>query len=64
VVFGPPIDMSDIGPGPRKRRNREATDRIMGVLTAMVARVGGPAQEPPLGAPAPDIRGVKRVPGT
>lgn len=64
VVFGPPIDLSDIGPGPRKRRNREATDRIMGVLSAMVARAGGPAQAPPVGPPAPEIPGVKRPPGT
>jgi 1-acyl-sn-glycerol-3-phosphate acyltransferase len=64
VVFGPPIDMSDIAPGPRKHRNREATDRIMGVLSAMVARAGGPAQDPPLGSPAPETRGAKRLPGT
>jgi 1-acyl-sn-glycerol-3-phosphate acyltransferase len=64
VVFGPPIDMSDILPGPRKRRNREATDRIMGVLSAMVARVGGPVQDPPVGPPARETPGVKRIPGT
>jgi 1-acyl-sn-glycerol-3-phosphate acyltransferase len=53
VVFGPPIDFSDIAPGPRKRRNREATDKIMTVLAGMVAEVGGPVQDPPLGAPDP-----------
>ena len=63
VVFGPPIDMSDIAPGPRKRRNREATDRIMGVLCAMVARAGGPVQDPPVGPPDPGARRGKRVPG-
>ena len=49
VVFGPAIDMSEIAPGPRKRRNRQATDRIMTVLARMVADIGGPAQDPPLG---------------
>ena len=56
VVFGPPIDMSGIAQGPRKRRNREATDRIMGVLCAMVAQVGGPVQDPPVGPPDPVAR--------
>jgi 1-acyl-sn-glycerol-3-phosphate acyltransferase len=53
VVFGPPIDLSDVLAGPRKARNRAATDRIMTVLAAMVAEAGGPAQDAPLGAPAP-----------
>jgi 1-acyl-sn-glycerol-3-phosphate acyltransferase len=56
VVFGPAIDMSDIPPGPRKRRNRDATDRIMTVLAGMVADAGGPVQDPPLGAPDPRPR--------
>jgi 1-acyl-sn-glycerol-3-phosphate acyltransferase len=63
VFFGPPIDMSDIAPGPRKRRNREATDRIMGVLCAMVARAGGPVQDPPMGPPDPGARRAVLVPG-
>jgi 1-acyl-sn-glycerol-3-phosphate acyltransferase len=63
VFFGPPIDMSDIAPGPRKRRNREATDRIMGVLCAMVARAGGPVQDPPVGPPDPEARRAVLVPG-
>jgi 1-acyl-sn-glycerol-3-phosphate acyltransferase len=63
VVFGPPIDMSDIAPGPRKRRNREATDRIMGVLCAMVARAGGPVQDPPVGSPDPETRRAVIMPG-
>ena len=63
VFFGPPIDMSDIAPGPRKRRNREATDRIMGVLSAMVARAGGPLQDPPTGSPDPHTRRVEMVTG-
>lgn len=56
VVFGPAIDMSDIPPGPRKRRNRDATDRIMTVLAGMVADAGGPVQDPPLGPPDPRPR--------
>jgi 1-acyl-sn-glycerol-3-phosphate acyltransferase len=53
VVFGPPIDMSDIAPGPRKARNREATDRIMAILARMVAEAGGPVQDPPVGPQRP-----------
>lgn len=51
VVFGPPLDLADLPEGPRKARNRAATDRIMTVLAAMVAEVGGPLQDPPVGAP-------------
>jgi hypothetical protein len=36
--------MSTIAPGPRARRNREATDRIMAALADLVARAGGRAQ--------------------
>ena len=49
MVFGPPIDLPTSPPGPRKARNREATDRIMAVLARMVADVGGPVQDPPVG---------------
>ncbi len=49
VMFGPPIDLSDITSGPRKQRNREATDRIMTVLCDMVTELGGPVQPPPVG---------------
>lgn len=56
VMFGPPIDMSDIAPGPRKQRNREATDRIMSVLCEMVAELGGPVQPPPVGPVRPEDR--------
>lgn len=58
VVFGPPIDVSDVPPGPRKARNRAATDRIMAFLAGMVAEAGGPAQDPPLGAPPPVVLGA------
>jgi len=53
VVFGPPIDMSDLAHGPRKARNREATDRIMAILARMVAEAGGPVQDPPVGPQRP-----------
>jgi 1-acyl-sn-glycerol-3-phosphate acyltransferase len=61
VVFGPPIDMSDISPGPRKHRNREATDRIMTELVAMVTELGGPLQPAPLGEPREEDRRRGRV---
>ena len=59
VVFGPPVDVSDIAPAPRKARNRQATDRIMTVLSRMVPSVGGPVQDPPVGPQRP----IDRRPG-
>jgi 1-acyl-sn-glycerol-3-phosphate acyltransferase len=66
VWFGPPIDLSDIDPGPRHDRNRAATDRIMTVLARMVGEIGGPAQEPPIGPQRPmdRQRGIWFPPGT
>lgn len=63
IVFGEPIDVSDIvaGPGPRKRRNREATDRIMERLAAMAMSVGAPLQPVPLGEPQEEDRRRGRV---
>ncbi len=61
VVFGEPIDMSDIPPGPRKQRNRAATDRIMAVLCDMVTEIGGPLQPPPAGDPQAEDRRKGRV---
>lgn len=51
VRFGPPVNMSDVAPGPRRGRNREATDRIMTALAGLLPAAGGPAQPPPLGPP-------------
>lgn len=66
VLLGPPVDMSGIVPGPRKARNREATDRIMTTLSRMVAELGGPVQEPPVGPQRPidKQRGIWFPPGT
>lgn len=61
VVFGPPVDLSGISPGPRKARNREATDWIMVAIAELVAAAGGPVQEAPLGPP--DARDVRNPAG-
>lgn len=61
IVFGDPIDMSDITAGPRKRRNREATDRIMRRLAAMAMELGAPAQPDPVGEPQEEDRRRGRV---
>jgi len=63
IVFGDPIDVSDIvaGPGPRKRRNRQASDRIMAELTTMAISLGAPLQHPPLGEPQEEDRRRGRV---
>ena len=63
IVFGEPIDMSDIvaGPGSRKRRNREATDRIMAELAVMAMAIGAPRQPAPLGPPREEDRRRGRV---
>lgn len=61
IVFGEPIDVSDITEGPRKHRNREATDRIMERLVAMAMDLGAPAQPAPLGEPREEDRRRGRV---
>ena len=61
IVFGEPIDMSDITTGPRKLRNRQATDRIMTEMVAMVTALGGPAQPAPVGEPREQDRRRGRV---
>lgn len=63
IVFGVPIDMADIvaGPGPRKRRNRMATDRIMERLAEMAMTIGAPHQPVPLGEPQEEDRRRGRV---
>ncbi len=47
VAFGPPVDLSDIPPGPRSRRSREAVDRMMVAIAALIPVAGGPHTEPP-----------------
>lgn len=49
VVFGPPVDVSNLSGTSRKARNREATDRIMTALCGMAIAVGAPLQDAPVG---------------
>lgn len=46
VVFGPPLDLSDITDGPRSRRSQIAVDRMMAAIAELIPHAGGPAQEP------------------
>lgn len=47
VVFGAPLDLSDIPPGPRGRRTRDAIDRMMAAIADLIPSAGGPRTEPP-----------------
>lgn len=47
VVYGPPLDLSDLGDGPRSRRSQVAVERMMAAIAALLPLAGGPAQEPP-----------------
>jgi 1-acyl-sn-glycerol-3-phosphate acyltransferase len=47
VVFGPPVDLSDIAPGPRSARSRIAADRMMAAIAALIPAAGGPHTDPP-----------------
>lgn len=47
VAFGPPIDLSEIPPGPRSRRSREAVDRMMAAIADLIPVAGGPHTDPP-----------------
>lgn len=47
VLFGPPLDLSDLADGSRSVRARAAVDRMMAGIAALVPQVGGPAQRPP-----------------
>lgn len=50
VAFGPPIDLADLEDGPRSRRSQIAVDRMMAGVAALLPRVGGPHQDPPVHA--------------
>jgi 1-acyl-sn-glycerol-3-phosphate acyltransferase len=52
VVFGPPLDLSDLAEGPRGERSREAARRMMAAIAALLPAAGGPAQPPPQGEPS------------
>ena len=47
VAFGPPVDLSTLAPGPRSQRSREAVDRMMAAIAALIPQAGGPRTEPP-----------------
>jgi 1-acyl-sn-glycerol-3-phosphate acyltransferase len=47
VVYGPPLDLSDLTEGPRSRRSQVAVERMMAAVAGLLPLAGGPAQEPP-----------------
>jgi 1-acyl-sn-glycerol-3-phosphate acyltransferase len=47
VVFGPPLDLSDLTDGPRGRRAQAAAERMMAAIAELLPQAGGPAQDPP-----------------
>ena len=47
VVFGPPIDLSDLGGTSRSSRARQAVDRIMAAISGLIPAAGGPQTAPP-----------------
>jgi 1-acyl-sn-glycerol-3-phosphate acyltransferase len=49
VVYGPPIDLSDLREGPRSRRSQAAVERMMAAVAELLPQAGGPAQPPPGG---------------
>jgi len=58
VVFGEPLDLSDLteAGGSRGARAQEATRRIMAAIAALLPEAGGPAQPPPEGLPAIPVK--------
>jgi len=54
VVFGPPVDLSDLTSGPKSARVREATYRIAQAIADLIPAVGGPPQTVPEGEPSLD----------
>jgi 1-acyl-sn-glycerol-3-phosphate acyltransferase len=47
VVFGRPLDLTDLADGPRSRRSHVAVERMMAAVAALLPQVGGPVQAPP-----------------
>jgi 1-acyl-sn-glycerol-3-phosphate acyltransferase len=56
VVFGPPLDLSDLADGPRSRRSQAAVERMMAAIAGLLPQAGGPAQ------PAPGSRDPAEAP--
>jgi 1-acyl-sn-glycerol-3-phosphate acyltransferase len=49
VVYGPPVDLSDLTEGPRSRRAQVAVERMMAAVAELLPQAGGPVQPPPAG---------------
>ncbi len=47
VIYGPPLDLSDLADGPRSRRAQIAVERMMAAVAELLPRIGGPAQKAP-----------------
>ena len=47
VAFGPPVDLSTLNAGSRSQRSREAVNRMMAAIAALIPQAGGPRTEPP-----------------
>ncbi|MDX6555602.1 MAG: 1-acyl-sn-glycerol-3-phosphate acyltransferase [Miltoncostaeaceae bacterium] len=54
VVFGPPLDLSDLAEGPRSARAQAAADRLMAAIADLLPAAGGPAGAGPLREAAGD----------
>ena len=55
VVFGPPLDLSDLTEGPRSHRAQAAADRVMAAIADLLPAAGGPVgAAPPPAEPPPD----------
>ncbi len=52
VIFGEPIDLSDLTEGAKSARAREATGRMMAAICELIPQVGGPPQTIPEGEPS------------
>lgn len=55
VVFGAPLDLSDLTEGPRSARIREATRRMAQAIADLVPQAGGPPQTVATGEPSLDL---------
>ncbi len=47
VAFGPPVDLSEVDGVARAARSRQAVDRMMAAIAALIPAAGGPATTPP-----------------
>ena len=47
VAFGPPVDLSEVNGVARAARSRQAVDRMMAAIAALIPAAGGPATTPP-----------------